>query len=174
MDCRAFETWLDGGRPAALRDTADAHTAACPTCAALFAADAELELALETRFASSTPDFTDRVMVRVAAESSKGTLPIDPELLLPWWAQILREPAALVGLGIGALCAAWGPFVGPAARRATPALLQAASALGGRFEAPAFSPLLIVSLAAPLLGVAAWAIYRVANAAAARLSGVAP
>ena len=174
MDCRAFESWLDGGRPAALSSSAEAHMAACPTCAALAAADAELELALETRFASSTPDFTDRVMARVTADPSKGTLPIDPELLLPWWAQVLREPAALLGLGIGGLCAAWAPFVAPTVHRATPSVVQALSTLAGRFEVWALSPLMIASLVAPLLGVTAWGIYRLANAAAARLSGVSP
>lgn len=174
MDCRDFEAWLDAGRPVATRASADAHAAGCPSCTVLAIADAELDVALETRLSSSAPDFTERVLARVAADRTTAALPIDPELLLPWWAQVLREPAALVGLALGAVSTMSGPLLVPAARSAVPVLLRAVTGVSGYVDGLTFSPLLLVPLVAPLLAGAVWALYRLANAAATRLSGASP
>jgi hypothetical protein len=174
VDCRGFELWLDEGRPEARRREAEAHASACTTCAALSLADAELDVALEARVAPTPANFTERVLARVAtSDRAAGPLPIDPELLLPWSVQLLREPAALVGLAFGAIWAGSGPFLVPAIRSAVPTVLGALSTAAGHHPA-ASSPLVILAVTVPLAAGAAWALYRFATAAAARLSGVSP
>ncbi|MFN8180077.1 MAG: hypothetical protein U0167_19245 [bacterium] len=174
MDCRDFEAWLDAAGPEAGRADADAHARACPDCAALLAADADLEAALGASLHAGPTDFTDRVMARVAKESrAKAALPIEPELLWPWWVQILREPQALLGLGLGAIYAAVGGHLVPTVRQGVAVLLAAAPGWTARLGAVEPSPVMIAACALPIVAGASWALYRLASAAAARLSGAA-
>jgi hypothetical protein len=174
VDCRDFEAWLDAGRSEEGRVAADAHASACPGCAALVAADAGLEVALGASLLASPSDFTDRVMARVAKESrAKASLPIDPELLLPWWVQILREPQALLGLVLGAIYATSGAHLFPVVRQGVAVFLAAAPGMTARLGTVGPSPVMIAAFALPIVAGASWALYRLASAAAARLSGAA-
>jgi len=169
LDCRDFERWLDAGRPAAEGPAAESHRARCSACAERAQVDASLDAILATRLAPAAPGLTDRVMARVAATpSATPRLATNPELLVPWWIQVLREPEAILGLGLGALYAVSGPFLLPLARRAGPALLDAGP---GPAQVPwnAWPPLLIAAIAVPLVGAAAWALFRAAQAAVAKL-----
>jgi hypothetical protein len=119
MNCRGFEEWLDQGSPAAGAGAASAHADSCGRCAALLAAEHELELALRSASIRTAPGFTDRVMAR---------LPLDRPVLispaLPWWARAVMEPATVIALALGGMLVwgweamvAWIPWVERAAAR---------------------------------------------------------
>jgi hypothetical protein len=174
VDCRDFEAWLDAGCPEAGRVSADAHARTCPDCSAIGAADADLEVALGAAILASPPDFTERVMARVVKESrAKASLPIDPELLLPWWVQILREPQALLGLALGTIYATVGGHLVPTVRHGVAVLLATAPGWAARLGTVEPSPVMIAAFTLPIVAGASWALYRLASAAAARLSGAA-
>ena len=167
MDCRAFEGWLDAGRPDSARSEAATHATACPACAAAAEAADRLDHALGGRLGVAGPDFTRRVLARLdAAPLDERAAAIDAELLLPWWTQILREPAALLGLGLGVLCAAttasgWSPAqaVGGAAQLWTTAWIAAER----------MPTLLLAGMGLPLLAATAWGVFRLTTAAFTRL-----
>jgi len=172
VDCRDFEAWLDAGRPVSERPSAEEHARACADCGALAAADAQLEAGLATPLLSSPPDFVDRVMTRVATERrAHAPAPIETDLLLPWWIQILREPQAVLGLTLGALYAVSGPLLVPTVRHSVVMFLAEVPTLTARLGRIELSPMMLATLALPLVGAASWALYRLASAAAARLSG---
>jgi hypothetical protein len=170
LDCRGFEDWLDAGRPGAGRADADAHAASCAACRNLAAADGALETALAARLAEPSPDFTERVMARVAAaarEAAAARLPVDPELLVPWWTRLIREPATILGLALGAAYAGGGSWLLPLAQRAWPPALGGVRLGGLRPES--WPPVLILACAVPLLAAASWVLYRATRAAVARI-----
>lgn len=173
MDCREFEAWLDAGRPAAESAAAAAHRRACPGCARSAAAADALEAPLASRLTAPGADFTDRVMQRVAVERrAVGTdvrPAVDPELLVPWWAQLLREPEALLGLTLGAIYAVAWPWILPVLQGTWPRLVAGSAALA-EAGLPPWPPVFLVGFVLPLVGAASWALYRVSSAAIARAS----
>lgn len=172
MDCRDFETWLDAGRPAAGTGDAAEHRRTCPACAELAAADDALEAPLAARLTAPSAGFTDRVMERVAAERRAGVNvrpAVDPELLTPWWAQLLREPEAILGLTLGALYAGAWPWLLPLVQQTWPRLVDGSVTLPD-LGLGAWPPLLLAGFVLPLVAAASWALYRVSRSAAARVS----
>lgn len=161
MDCRAFETWLEEGRDAAVRAAAEAHAAACPACAERLAADDALVRELGAA-AEPGPAFTAAVMAGLPVRRRSVVPAVEPELLLPWWAQLLREPEAALGLLLGAVYAASLPWLLPRiqslAARASGADLGASIPLS-------MSPVLLASLVVPALLAGGWLLYRVAGRA---------
>lgn len=174
MNCRAFEAWLDAGRPAAERDAADEHARTCPGCAAAVAAEDGWVAVMRTALAPPRAGFTDQVLLRVARLPSDEPRPaVDPDLIVPWWAQILREPAAILGLLLGGLWTATMSTLWPWLRNELPHLAAAWPAWGIPQLVPQWSlPFLVVVAAVLLLG-STWGLYRLATAAFSRLSGFA-
>lgn len=166
MDCRAFEGWLDGGRPDADAASAAVHRGQCPACEALAVQDDALELALAARGADPGDAFTAGVMSRLPAARRAATPAVEPDLLLPWWAQVLREPEAALGLLLGGLYAGATPWL-------LPRLIAATSRLSaGSLPVPAdlgLSPVALAALVLPALGAGTWLLYRAATHAFARL-----
>lgn len=109
MNCHEFETWLDQGSPedAAARQ----HERTCADCAERARAADGLEGALSQRFATAPDGFTERVMALLPARTGDEelTIPEDRESPWPWWVQILFEPSAALGLGLGILYAVASP-----------------------------------------------------------------
>ena len=172
MDCRAFEEWLDGDRPAADREDANAHARECASCAALVTADDAVGSGLRSAWANPDESFTALVMARVASTRRETVPALDAELLLPWWTQVLREPEAMLGLLLGGLYAGAGPWLLPWIRSMSPKVaaypLPSAGDLG-----MAWPPVFLVFLLIPLVGASAWLLYRGASAAFARLGSAA-
>ena len=104
MTCRAFESWLDAGRPATGRDEFLRHAGQCAACAGALQADEALALALNRTQAAAPGSFTDRVMARIHA-------PVIVPILapaVPWWLRALTDPAAvLAGALLAVLTGAW-------------------------------------------------------------------
>ena len=111
MDCPAFESWLDEGRPAELESQATAHAARCPACARALEASEQIELALAQRFATAPDHFADRILARLPIEDpgpvDLGAFDLEPAL--PWWVRIFREPATVLAFLLAAILIAWGP-----------------------------------------------------------------
>lgn len=166
MDCRTFEEWLDAGRPAADAVHAAAHRAACPDCAARAVEDDALERALSSRGADPGDAFTAAVMSRLPAVRRDAAPALDPDLVLPWWAQLLREPEAALGLALGAVYAGATPWLVPRLLAVVTKLAQgglpAAADLG-------MSPFSLAMLVLPALGAATWLLYRATTAAFSRI-----
>jgi len=168
LDCHAFEDWLDGGKPDAPRAEALAHARECAACAALSVAEDALGAGLESRWAEPDVAFTERVMQRVATARREALPAVEPELLRPWWTQVLREPEAVLGLLRGGIYAGAGPWLLPWVRAAWPRI--AAHPLPGAADfALGWSPIILASLLVPLIGVSAFLLYRGVSAAFARL-----
>ena len=168
MDCRAFEDWLDEDRPVAPRAEALAHTRDCAACAALAAADDALGAGLGSRWVDPDRAFTARVMDRVATARREAHPAVEPELLMPWWTQVLREPEAVLGLLLGGLYAGAGPWLLPWVRTVWPRILAhpfpSANDLG-----MGWPPILVAFLLVPLISASAFLLYRGVSAAFARL-----
>ena len=127
-----IEQRLDG--EASPQDDAllDAHVAACPSCAALLAAETSLDAALAARFAGAMPSagFAAAVRTRVAAErpaTSGGWIPdalnavgllLSLVVVLPlaaWWGGAVGAAVTLAALMLGGyplLLAEWAGEAG--------------------------------------------------------------
>lgn len=110
----------------------DAHVAACPSCAALLAAEASLDAALAARFARAMPSagFAAAVRTRVAAERPAGAGAWVPDLLnaaglvlslvvvvplAAWWGGAAGAAVTLAALLVGGyplLLAEWAGDAG--------------------------------------------------------------
>ncbi len=169
MDCRRFDDWLDAGRPAADAGDASAHRAACADCAARATGDDGLERALASRGTDPGDAFTAAVMSRLPAARREIAPAVDPDLVLPWWAQLLREPEAALGLALGAVYAGATPWLVPRLLEVVPKLTA-----GGLPAIPdgGMSPLSLAMLVLPVLGAATWIVYRVMHAAFSRIGAV--
>lgn len=132
-----IERRLDG--EASPQDDAllDAHVAACPSCAALLAAETSLDAALAARFAGASPPagFAAAVRARVAAEqpgASAGWIPdalnaaglvLSLLVALPlaaWWGGALGAAVTLAALLLGGyplLLAGWASEAGSGSPR---------------------------------------------------------
>jgi hypothetical protein len=110
MDCRDFERWLDDGRAEPESAVARGHASECARCREALATTDEFEWALGQRFATTSADFTDRVMARLPERANEPvTVPDDSESPFPWWIDVLREPSAALGLALGLLYAVAAP-----------------------------------------------------------------
>lgn len=110
MDCPTFESWLDDGRP--VNGAAEEHAASCASCQRKLDAASAVEAALGQRFASVPPGFTDRVIAQLGDRKEvRVSIPQDPESPWPWYLQILMEPTAALGLGLGLLYALLAPSI---------------------------------------------------------------
>jgi len=180
MDCRAFEEWLDDGRPRDDAETARAaaeHAASCPACAAAAADADEWEHALEQRFAVAPEGFTDRVMARLPArtETEALSIPEDRESPWPWWLQMLLEPAAALGLLLGVVYAVAAPRLLGTGRELAPSAIDAVSRLVGGIAAPGWlhgpaGSLALIAVAA----VVCLGLFRGSIALFDRISGLRP
>lgn len=125
MDCRAFEDWLNDGRPRDAAASAHDHRADCPACAESFVAADALESALSQRFATTPAGFTDRVMARLPAPADNPIrLPEDPGSPFPWWIQIVFEPSAILGLALGLVYAVAAPTLFGTGQETLPTVLN--------------------------------------------------
>ena len=106
MNCTTFEEWLDDGAPPTGREAALAHGADCPACAALLEATRSLERLLGQRFAAAPAGFADGVLARLP-DRRVESLPLEvvspPDL--PWWSQMMMDPAVVASLVAAALVA---------------------------------------------------------------------
>lgn len=102
MNCSDLDRWLDQGAPGALETAARAHAASCPRCAAEIARMNELDLALASFTAPAPPDFTPRVMRRVA-DAPRHTVTWAPPPAVSWWVRAAADPAAALALLLAGL-----------------------------------------------------------------------
>ncbi len=164
MNCRAFETWLDEGMPAAQDAEAARHAGACARCAAALETARAIEGLLAAGPARAPADFTDRVMARVAAPDEAPAIAgararalgralpeaafATPALAeaafatpaLPWWVRAAADPACAAALALAGLLVWRGDALLASARAAASALGSAIA--GALLEASAGSALL--------------------------------
>jgi hypothetical protein len=110
------------------------------------------------------------VLARVAiAAPDEAALSMDPDLVAPWWLQLLREPAALLGLLLGGLWTAAASLLFGKA----PALLAALPAWQPPTLVMEWSlPFVVASVLVLLAGLSV-GLYWLASAASSRMSGLA-
>ncbi len=174
MDCRAFEAWLDADRPLSGRAEAERHAESCVDCAAAVAAEDAMTATLRTALAAPAPGFTDQVLSRIAQlEPQEMRLPVDPDLVTPWWVQILREPTALLGLLLGALWTATANVILPMLRGASQELSVVAPGCSLPGFVAGWSLPFLVAATLVLVASLSFGLYRLAAAAFSRLSGLA-
>jgi anti-sigma factor RsiW len=174
VNCRAFEAWLDAGRPAAASEEAARHAKSCPDCAAAAETEDALSSTLRTSFASPDAGFTDRVLLRVAQLApEEPRLSVDPDLVVPWWVQILREPAAIWGLLLGGLWTATANTILPMLRHAAPEIVATPPAWSLPGIVAGWSLPFLIAVALVLGGGVSFGLYRLATSAFSRMSGLA-
>lgn len=161
MDCATFDRWLDEGRPAAGREPARRHAAACPRCGAELTAAHALDDALAQRFATAPSDFTERLFRRIAVEEPLSR-PAPPlvEPSVPWWLRIFQDPAIVLSCLLAAAVLAGSPaLLGVGAEWVRP-VADLPRLVTGWLGSPGLAWLGLPAVALPLLAVASAALYR--------------
>lgn len=126
MRCEAVDRWLDDGRPEGLAVDAEAHARTCARCGAALEASLGLDALFSVPAPRAPQGFTDRVMARVAqARTSPEPARAAPDdaPALPWWVEMMGEPAAALALGVAAVTA----LQAPAWVRSGPAVVSGAA-----------------------------------------------
>lgn len=99
MTCVEFERWLDDGMPDVMREAADRHVAACPSCAAALAVARELDAMLARAVVVAPDEITNAVLARIAVIEARLALARE----LPWWVRATADPAAALAFTAAAL-----------------------------------------------------------------------
>jgi hypothetical protein len=160
MDCRAFEVWVDVGRPPEGRAGAEAHFAACSSCRELQETAQAIEAGLAQRFATAPLSFADDVMARLPAPASIPSAP-EIEMTTPWWLSALTEPVVLLSLAACALLAGSADTLWSLASRALPRVAAWYTMIASSESLPLTPPALtILTALLPLLGAGAFLLYR--------------
>lgn len=173
VDCAAFASWLDDGRPVTGVEAAVAHSAVCRSCAEALAAERAIEALLREGHPVAPAGFAVRVMraVEVANEARKWSpAPVWTDAM-PWWARAAAQPPVIAAAALAALLMGRPDWVERGGRVTLAAvaaawqamaewLVGAAGPAGAAIAADPVTQMQLAGMAALLLVVASGPLYR--------------